>query len=92
MLLKKDNVERSATTPAAIAKFEKQGFKAVEVQTKVTETEKSASVQVGELEAMTVDQLRTVAKELGLTGYSSLSKDELKGVILDAGNDESGED
>lgn len=92
MILKKDNVERSATTPAAIAKLEKQGFKTVEEQTEVTETEKSASVQVGELETMTVDQLRTVAKDLGLTGYSSLSKDELKGVILDAGNDESGED
>lgn len=92
MILKKDNVEREATTPAAVVKLEKLGFKAVEVQTKVTETEKSASVQVGELEAMTVDQLRAVAKDLGLTGYSSLSKDELKGVILDAGNDESGED
>ena len=56
-------------------------FNAVEtVEEQVTSLSLEESI---DYESMTVTQLRKIAKERGLTGYSSLNKDDLIQFLID---------
>ncbi|WP_035162115.1 Rho termination factor N-terminal domain-containing protein [Caloranaerobacter azorensis] len=59
-----------ATEKAYNVIYKSQGYKPLEKD----ETQK-------ELESLTVDELRLIAKEKGIEGYSKMKKDELIAVI-----------
>ena len=66
MRIKRGGVTRHVSQRAFDTKFKQQGYEIVE---EVEEKE--------ELADKTVDELREIAKEEGLTGYYKLNKDEL---------------
>lgn len=78
MRLKRGNVERIASTEVDIARLKKEGFVEVTpVEMKGNEQEEKS------LEEMKITELRALAKEKGLEGYSSLSREELLGILKD---------
>ncbi len=79
MKIKLGNVEREVTGAAAIQKFKKMGYKEIE-DAKKPETDVPAGT---DLEKMTVEELKALAKEKGITGVSALKKDELIAALKD---------
>lgn len=77
MRLIRENVERIADTEAMIAKLKADGFQEMEPSA----DESKVSVFGVNLDTMTVNQLKVLAKEKGLEGYSSLTKEELLTVL-----------
>ena len=78
MILIRDNVEREAD--GAIAeKLMKDGFRPLEEEG-AAEAVLSETVEKN-LDEMTVDELKTLAKEKGLTGVSSLAKKDLLEIL-----------
>lgn len=77
MVLIKGNVERIAESQAAIAKLKADGFVPLTGET-VCEKEDTKI-----LEEMTVSELKTLAKEKGLEGFSGLTKEQLLSVLKD---------
>ena len=79
MRLIRKNVEREADGVIA-QKLMNDGFKPVEVV-----SQKTASNSVDEttknIEEMTVEELKTLAKERGLTGVSALAKQDLINIL-----------
>lgn len=76
MILIRGNVEREAD--GAIAeKLMKDGFRPLEG---AAEAVSSETVEKN-LDEMTVDELKTLAKEKGLTGVSSLAKKDLLEIL-----------
>ena len=70
MRIRRGGVTRHVSERAFDTKFKQQGYEIVE---EVEEKE--------ELADKTVDELREIAKEEGLTGYYKLNKDELTAEI-----------
>jgi len=70
MKIRRGGVTRHVSQRAFDTKFKQQGYEIVE---EVVEKE--------ELADKTVDELREIAKEEGLTGYYKLNKDELTAEI-----------
>lgn len=90
-IVKLGNVERMIPDDF-LDKFEKMGYK--EIGNAPDTPQENQQEQVSDLESMTADKLKSYAKELGIGGYSSLTKKELLKAISDhlAGADDYGED
>lgn len=84
MRLIKGNVERIAVTEKQVARLKAEGFVSL---TAPTEAEVRAEHQVITLEEMTAAELKALAKERGLNGYSGLSKEDLLAVLKDGDSD-----
>ncbi len=78
MRLRRGNVERIANTPTKVAKLQAEGFEPMENLKKPDEGQEAKAY-----ESMTVAELKDVAKEKGLEGYSSLTKEQLLDVLKD---------
>lgn len=78
----KGNVERDVDD-SKYEKFIKDGYKPVNISgDSVKESLEECSTEASKnLEGMNLAELRTVAKEKGLSGYSSLSKEELLDIL-----------
>ena len=78
MRLIKDNVERIAESEAQIRKLETAGYVPLgEAGSEAKEEGKP------ELEKLKADELKALAKEKGIEGAASLTKDELLAVLKD---------
>ena len=77
----RENVEREVDA-SKCEQLLKDGYKLVETSGDSKKESSEAAVQVsGDIDNMSLAELRAVAKERGLSGYSSLSKDELLSVL-----------
>lgn len=77
MRLIKNNVERITDNPARIKKLKADGFK------ELGSSEKQAEKATKDLSEMNTQELKELAKKLGIEGYSGLKKDELLEVLKD---------
>ena len=74
----RENVEREVDA-SKCEQLLKDGYKLVETSGDSKESPEAKAP--GDLDSMGLAELRAVAKEKGLSGYSSLSKEELLGVL-----------
>lgn len=90
-IVKLGNVERMIPDDY-LDKFEKMGYK--EMGNAPDTHQENQQEQASDLDSMTTDKLKSYAKELGIVGYSSLTKKELLKVIRDHsdGTDDYGEE
>lgn len=79
MRLIRKNVEREADGVTA-QKLINDGFKPVEVASQKTASN-SAAEATKNIEEMTVEELKTLAKGRGLTGVSALAKQDLINIL-----------
>ena len=87
MILIKENVERVAATPAAIASLKKQGYKELslnagnqekaESDTAAPEPVAKEEIPDDDIASMKKADLVRIASERGIKGASSLTKEEL---------------
>lgn len=80
MLYIKDNVEREAASKAEEERLKLAGFKPLHGSEQDTAPDEASSQN---LDDMNVSELKTLAKERGINGASSLSKAELLEVLKD---------
>lgn len=86
MILVKGNVERETESMATIALLKKEGFKelpSAPVEDKTAEGTLVEDEYKPDLESMSLEELKALAKEKGMSGVSSLNKDQLKEVLKD---------
>ena len=77
MRIKRGGVTRYVSQRAFDTKFKQQGYEIVEKPQTEMEKQYAEYDEQEDLWDYTVDELREIAKEKGLTGYYSLKKDEL---------------
>ena len=82
MKMKLGNMEREVTGAAAIQKLKNKGYKEIDV-VKAPEKSNPEPEEGVNLEGMTVEELKAVAKEKGIAGASALKKDELLALLKD---------
>lgn len=75
MFLEKDGITIEAFHPADILRYKRAGFAEV-----VPENEPDEE-QAGDLDEMNVQELKAEAKARGLSGYSTMSKDDLIALL-----------
>lgn len=78
MRLIRGNVEREVTDTAVAEKLIKDGFKQIEERTVDAVPSENKKK---DLEEMTAEELKALAKEKGLSGVSSLAKKELLEIL-----------
>lgn len=86
MILVKGNVERETESMATITLLKKEGFKelpSAPVEDKMAEGTPLEDEYKPDLESMSLEELKALAKEKGMSGVSSLNKDQLKEVLKD---------
>lgn len=91
MILVKGNVERETESMTTIALLKKEGFKELPSAPEEDKTAEGAPVEgtpvedesKPDLESMSLEELKALAKEKGMSGVSSLNKDQLKEVLKD---------
>ena len=77
----RENIEREVDA-SKCERLLKEGYKLVETSGDSKKRSPEAAAEIpGDIDNMSLAELRTVAKERGLSGYSSLSKDELIGIL-----------
>jgi hypothetical protein len=89
MILVKGNVERETESMTTIALLKKEGFKELPSAPEEDKTAEGAPVEgtpledesKPDLESMSLEELKALAKEKGMSGVSSLNKDQLKEVL-----------
>ena len=74
--LQKLNVEKIATNESARDRYIAQGYKLVE-------DKKEDTNPTGDINKLTVDKLKELAKEKGIEGYSNMKKEELIAALED---------
>lgn len=82
MRLKRGNVERLATSEVQIAKLKKEGYKEVAGPEAAVRAE-NAPEEEKPLEERETKDLRSLARDKGIEGYNSLSKEELLEALKD---------
>ena len=91
MILVKGNMERETESMTTIALLKKEGFKELPSAPEEDKTAEGAPVEdtpledesKPDLESMSLEELKALAKEKGMSGVSSLNKDQLKEVLKD---------
>ena len=77
----RDNVEREVDA-SECEQLLKDGYKLVETSGDSKKESSEVAAEVSrDIDNMSLAELRAVAKEKGLSGYSSLSKDELLSIL-----------
>lgn len=86
MILVKGNVERETESLTTIALLKKEGFKELPSALEEDKTAEGTPLEdesKPDLESMSLEELKALAKEKGMSGVSSLNKDQLKEVLKD---------
>lgn len=85
MRLIRKNVERIAESEAQIAVLKAMGFRELQEQNPAgaPDPDDSGDADLHPLEDMDLTELRALAKENGISGYSGLKKEELLLVLKD---------
>lgn len=83
MRLIMNNVERIAETEAQIRKLKSSGYEPLEMAGPTEDGLKAESGEKPELEKMKANELKSLAKEKGIEGAASLTKEELLAVLKD---------
>lgn len=78
MIYKKDNVEKVVEDKVAAARLEKLGFVRIDGS---AETKKTEPASKKELDDMTIQELRKLAKAQGVKGAAALSKEDLLEIL-----------
>lgn len=79
MILIRENVERISESEAQIAKLKANGYKELKAEDAPDDVPKREV----DLKSLSVTELKTLAKEKGIEGYSSLTKEELLTILKD---------
>jgi large subunit ribosomal protein L21 len=81
MRLIRGNVEKESSDEEQIAKLKRDGF--TEITADATESSADEIAPAQNIADMTMAELRDMAKQKGLSGYSGLNKEELLSVLKD---------